>query len=64
MTRYEPTPGFLYSAGQRFCCPNCLDDEFKVEVDTNPVRYWCDCGRYYTEKIVEELTREAAGDGE
>lgn len=51
MTEYESAGGLLYHNGQKFSC-SCGNGEYKVEIGTNPVRYWCTCGELYTEEIM------------
>ncbi len=57
MTQYEPLPGFLHYKGKRYTCP-CGSYEFRVEIDTSPTRFWCECGAMYTEYVVDSMGME------
>lgn len=60
-TQYESLRGRLFHAGNRFSCPHCECDEFKVEIGSDPIRFWCDCGEMYTEQIVAEFQKVVDG---
>lgn len=51
MTQYESAPGWLFHRGKHFAC-SCGNRDFKVEIGTSPPRFWCECGAYYTEELV------------
>lgn len=54
-TEYEPLPGMIWHAGDRFACPICGCDLFKVEIGVDPPRFWCKCGEVYTEESVHAM---------
>jgi len=57
MTEYHAAPGWLFHEGKRFICP-CGCKDFKVEVGTDPPRFWCDCGAHYTEYLASTMAME------
>lgn len=59
-TEYEPLPGTLHHRGRRFVCP-CGCSEFRVEIGSNPLRFWCECGAMYTEWLVDTMGEERLG---
>jgi len=61
-TEYEELPGWLFHRGVHFAC-ECGNKDFKVEKNTDPLRFWCTCGEYYTEERVNSL-RDEPVDGE
>ena len=63
-TQYEPLPGFLHYNGRHFVCP-CGNKAMKVEIGSNPLRFWCTCGAVYTEYLVDTMgmEREEVSDG-
>lgn len=58
--KFESVPGFLFHAGKKYVCP-CGNDEFQVEVGSSPVKFWCECGAWYTEYIVGQLCHDSEG---
>lgn len=58
MSEYESAPGYLFYEGKRFFC-SCGDNEFKVEIGTDPVIFWCACGSAYTEDLVNTMMKES-----
>ena len=55
MTKFEAAPGWLFHDGKRFACPSCGNQDFNVEADVIPYKYWCTCGLIYTEDTVNEI---------
>jgi hypothetical protein len=51
VTEYESAPGWMFHRGTKFAC-ECGNSDFKVEKHTDPTRYWCTCGDYYTEQML------------
>ena len=62
MPEFESAPGWLFRMGHRFACPECGNEDFNVEADVIPHRFWCTCGIIYTEAMVSKMkeTEEAA----
>jgi hypothetical protein len=54
---YEALAGLMFHHGEQFTCA-CGNDEFRVEIDTDPLRFWCRCGAYYYEDLVGQLHQE------
>lgn len=59
-------PAYLYYQGKKFICP-CGNGDFKLEEASDPARFWCSCGTYYTEEsantlILEQKEMEKSGE--
>lgn len=59
-TEYEPLPGLMWHHGEQFSCPVCGCKEFKIEVGSDPPRFWCDCPQAYTEEMLFVMDQEKA----
>jgi len=57
VTEYESSPGYLFYNGSRFVCP-CGNKDFKVEIGSDPLSFWCACGVMYTEELANALGQE------
>lgn len=51
MSEYSPIPANMFAHGKKFICP-CGNGDFKIELNTEPLRFWCACGEHYTEQFV------------
>ena len=50
-------PAYLFWHGSKFACPECSNENFRVESEAEPIRFWCDCGVYYTEESANTLMK-------